>query len=161
VKAFDSISSGLLLRIIFSFAIITWCAGFSFVQIFPQSNPVNIILPFVKYSYSIVCHQDGDKSFLINGMQLFVCARCTGIYAGALLTSLVVIFIKKLPLINLKIASLSLFPIIIDIVLYNSGLYSYSKTVAFITGLFPGSVLFIYILSSFEKFFKELSTFNG
>jgi uncharacterized membrane protein len=37
---------------------------------------------------SLVCHQRPDRSFHLAGMQLPVCARCTGIYAGAALLSL-------------------------------------------------------------------------
>ena len=31
-----------------------------------------------------ICHQIGERSFHINGQQLPLCARCTGIYMGAL-----------------------------------------------------------------------------
>lgn len=29
-----------------------------------------------------VCHQQPERSFFLNGLQLPLCARCTGIYAG-------------------------------------------------------------------------------
>lgn len=32
---------------------------------------------------SLVCHQIADRSFHLDGAQMAVCARCTGIYAGA------------------------------------------------------------------------------
>ena len=34
---------------------------------------------------ALVCHQRPDRSFFLNGHQLPVCARCTGLYIGALL----------------------------------------------------------------------------
>lgn len=152
-------SQGILFKCILFFIIFCWCMGFSIIPLFP-SNPLSMLLPFARYSYSLVCHQDEAKSFIINNIHLFVCARCTGIYTGALLSSLITIFIFRLPRISLRIASFSLFPIIIDWIMYNSGVYNYSKNAAFISGLFPGSVLFVYILNSFGNFFEECDTFN-
>jgi hypothetical protein len=37
----------------------------------------------------MVCHQRPERSFSLFGAQLPVCARCTGIYAGAALTAVV------------------------------------------------------------------------
>lgn len=40
---------------------------------------------FVGFSYaagSVVCHQLPDRSFHLYGVQLPVCARCTGLYLG-------------------------------------------------------------------------------
>ena len=39
-----------------------------------------------------------------------------------------------------------------DILFYYTGLYGYSKIIAFGTGLFSGSVTFIYILNEFENY---------
>ena len=33
---------------------------------------------------SVVCHQRADRSFQLGNAQLPVCARCTGLYAGAI-----------------------------------------------------------------------------
>lgn len=35
---------------------------------------------------SAICHQDSTHSFLVNGRQMPLCARCTGMYLGALLS---------------------------------------------------------------------------
>jgi uncharacterized membrane protein len=32
---------------------------------------------------AVICHQRADRSFHVSGAQLAVCARCTGLYAGA------------------------------------------------------------------------------
>ncbi len=34
--------------------------------------------------FALVCHQMGERSFHVAGAQLAVCARCLGLYAGAL-----------------------------------------------------------------------------
>ena len=38
---------------------------------------------------SVVCHQRPERSFEVGGQPFPVCARCTGIYAGAALTAVV------------------------------------------------------------------------
>jgi uncharacterized membrane protein len=38
---------------------------------------------------SLICHQQPDRSFHLGLAQLPVCARCTGLYAGAVIGSLV------------------------------------------------------------------------
>jgi uncharacterized membrane protein len=37
---------------------------------------------------SVVCHQDPERSFTFGGIPIPVCARCTGLYAGAVLGAL-------------------------------------------------------------------------
>ena len=32
---------------------------------------------------ALICHQRPERSFVVNGRQVPVCARCTGLYAGA------------------------------------------------------------------------------
>ena len=40
-------------------------------------------LAFIYAMGSVICHQLPDRSFFINGQQLPVCARCTGLYLSA------------------------------------------------------------------------------
>ncbi len=50
------------------------------------------------HAFHLLCHQDADRSFLIDGTQMAVCARCIGIYSsfftGVILMP-VLILIKK------------------------------------------------------------------
>lgn len=42
---------------------------------------------FVEFAYaigSVICHQIPDRSFFLDGRQLPVCARCTGLYLGGI-----------------------------------------------------------------------------
>src|SRR5205823_10771490 len=41
----------------------------------------------IRKFFSIVCHQDPDRSFWIAGAPVAVCVRCLGIYLGAALGS--------------------------------------------------------------------------
>jgi uncharacterized membrane protein len=49
-----------------------------------ESRVGSIASAFVYIAGSIVCHQRPERSFHFNGAQLPVCARCTGLYAGAM-----------------------------------------------------------------------------
>jgi uncharacterized membrane protein len=147
-------------RIIVFFLAGLWCTGILSVFLIKTGSIPPVLYPFLKYTYSIVCHQQGAKCFSFYGSNLLVCARCTGIYAGALFAIFIFIFIKKIPVINFKMALYSVSPVLADVILYNAGLYNYSKTIAFITGLLPGSVLILYILNSFENFFEDLKSVN-
>ncbi len=39
----------------------------------------------VRAGGSIICHQDGGRSFSIGGVPLAVCSRCIGLYAGGVI----------------------------------------------------------------------------
>jgi uncharacterized membrane protein len=84
-----------------------------------------------------VCHQRPDRSFFVNGHQLAVCARCTGIYTGAA---------AALPLALAIGASLSAFrarallaiagaPTLITWSLEFAGFFPFSNTVRYLAGL--------------------------
>ena len=62
----------------------TWMATLA-----QPSIPAFLFALFVYAVGGVVCHQLPDRSFLLWGRQLPVCARCTGIYAGAAAAALV------------------------------------------------------------------------
>ena len=45
---------------------------------------------------SVICHQRADRSFHLFAEQLPVCARCTGLYAGAALTAIAQLWGRRL-----------------------------------------------------------------
>lgn len=63
------------LRIFLFFIVSFWCAGFAAHALIPEIlfTPHS---PFLKLFYSGVCHQNAERTFLINDHALFVCARC-------------------------------------------------------------------------------------
>ena len=54
----------------------------------PSSWPAQLLAAAVYGFGGVICHQRVDRSFHMFAEQLPVCARCTGLYAGAALTAL-------------------------------------------------------------------------
>ncbi len=149
------IRSKLFIRMFFFIALLLWCIGFSAGSLFPSSQITAVLYPLLKHAYSDVCHQLPSKTFVIAGHPLLVCARCTGIYSGALLISFVSLFFLKNLNIGIKLLYAALVPVLLDVILSTAKIYIYSKYLAFATGLFFGSVVFIYILAAVENNFIE------
>lgn len=81
-----------------------------------------------------------------------VCSRCAGIYAGGLFASLLLFYsleIKSRKLIQLFIAASAL--MLIDVAGSTFGVYHYSKSLAFSTGLFFGLIVGIFIFAQLIK----------
>lgn len=110
----------------------------------------------IKFFYSPVCHQKIEKSFTCNHLQFMVCARCTGIYFGAMITA----FLNLLPVtvsISKRLFFYSTIPMIIDIIFINLGVYNYNKVISFITGNIFGASVFIFIFEVVKDYFLELT----
>jgi len=147
-------------RVIVFFIVLLWCAGFSMNALFPHNGAI-IFYPVLKHAYSGVCHQIAYKTFEVNNLHFLVCARCTGIYFGALLSLLCLIFLTRNLGFPLKYFFISGIPMILDVICYTTGVYNYSKWIAFSTGILFGSTAIVYILFSIENFlFKELTEKN-
>jgi uncharacterized membrane protein len=85
-----------------------------------------------------------------------VCARCTGIYFGAMIASL----LNLLPVsvsISKRFLIYSALPMIIDVIMLNAEIYHYNKLVAFITGNIFGASVFIFIFEIIKDYFFELT----
>lgn len=153
------IKSRFFLRITLFFLSLIWFAGI--ISPCVDVNFAHINYPILKLLYSHVCHQTTDKSFFCNNNQFLVCSRCSGIYSAVLLTSFIILFINKH--LTAKTSYLVLFsiPMLLDVILYSIGIYEYSKSIAFITGLLFGSVVFLYILSGIENSFYQKSNLTN
>ena len=144
-------------RIFLMVSLFAWCFGFSFNSLFNGTIEAGITYPFLKKIFHIVCHQLDEKTFTINGAKLLVCARCTGIYLGGLASSITSVFYIRRFSLRIKLLYISMLPMLIDVAATSFKIYNYSKPLAFSTGIFFGSVVFIYILSAIENNFTDKS----
>ena len=132
-----------------------WCFGIFFPVLFKSDESYLFSRVFLDKVYSLICHRDNAKSFFISGEKLEVCARCTGIYLGALIFSIPALLFPGIKPHSKRLLYSGMVIMATDIVLYSTGIYDYSKWVAFLTGLILGSVCILYIFDGIEEYFLE------
>ena len=135
--------------------VLLWFTGIILPFIAIHFNGVLHITAFTKILYSPVCHQDADKFFCFNSICTAVCARCFGIYGGALLTSVFVLAVNIKKCVHIKFLFFSAVPLLLDVLLTNAGFYSYSKPAAALTGFIFGSAAFYYFCYGIKLLIKE------
>lgn len=139
------------IRLIFFLTLTVWVSGIissTIINIPGYNFIVNIF-------FSTTCHQNPDKTFILNSGFLPVCSRCFGIYSGAFICSLLVLFQDKKFKLTLHPFILFSSVLLTDVVLVLLNIYRYSQMIAFTTGIFFGSTVFLYILSVFENSFSK------
>jgi uncharacterized membrane protein len=141
---------------IFLFLLITiWLLGV-FIEFFiPFQNNLIYLFPFLENIYSTVCHQQPVKLLDITGGHTLVCARCSGIYIGGFISAFILLFVSKVNFKDGKLMIVASIPMAIDVLLYSSGVYNYSKTIALITGLLLGSIGIAYIYNGLQKLVEK------
>jgi len=143
-------------KYLFLFLTVLWCAGFM-LPVLPDFSGKPIVHQLLKYNYSLVCHQSESASIYLGNDQLLVCARCSGIYAGALLILLLALIKSFSIKYSLKPLFLFSAPLAIDALAIRLGIYSYSKIIALISGFLFGAVLIFYVLDSVKNSFHLLN----
>ncbi|HOJ06844.1 MAG: DUF2085 domain-containing protein [Ignavibacteriota bacterium] len=139
----------LLLRFFLFTASVIWLTGI--ISPCLDIGLFRALYPFQKQVYSIVCHQDINKSFNCSNIYFLVCARCSGIYLGSAIISLAVILVNRPIKIKTKLLVLLSLPLLADVLFTTIKLYNYNKLLSAITGLLFGSIVFLYILSAIEN----------
>jgi len=130
----------------------------------PYLYDKNRFLSLLIYSiYSQICHQLPERSYYIFNHKIGVCARCFGIYTGALLGMLIYPFVRRLD--NFKIPNrwyliLALLPMGVDGTTQLLGLRESFNELRFITGFIVGFVALFYILPVFLGVIKEKKVFR-
>ncbi len=123
--------------------------------IIPQFDDLTFLYPFLKILYSHVCHQQPEKVLSIDGHNLLVCSRCAGIYIGSLLSSLILLFVPIFKISNIKYLIFATAPMLIDVILYSIGVYTYSKELALFSGILFGIAGIIYIYNGLQILLAE------
>jgi len=135
-------------KILILLFILFWFIGIFFLPLFQFLEKTVFIFPFLKDLYGNVCHQEIAKTLHINGYALLVCARCTGIYLGAFIFSIISLAVTKKFYQNKILLPAVVTIVIIDVLLSTFGFVVYSKISAFATGFLLGSVSFIYFYNA-------------
>jgi len=108
------------------------------------------------FLFSGVCHQLPSRSFFICGFPLAVCHRCTGIYLGLFLGSLIVNrFIHRSPGERRVWALVFVTPLLLDVLLSHGGLWTGTSLTRFLTGLLFGNLLSSLFLRGIEEWMEE------
>jgi len=139
----------LLVRIAAISFLSIWVVGFLLPLLYSLSNPLLDI--FITRIYSTVCHQEGAKCISAGDNSMLVCARCAGIYSGALIASFFVLSNIR-NIFNYRILLFSIIPLLMDVFLTTSGVYEYKHLLSFSTGIIAGNVLFVLIIAEVESF---------
>ena len=146
----------LSIRVIIFFLLAVWCIGFFFEWLIPLNEKLLTLLPFLHQTYSLICHQEKVKLITSHGFESLVCSRCAGIYIGLLTGSLLSIFRKPLKNPSIKILLICTALMLLDITAYSTGIYHYSKLIAFITGFLLGSAAFSYFYNGLIQLLIEI-----
>lgn len=142
--------------LILFFLFLIWFLGI-FIEWFIKIDQHFVFaLPYLQKTYSLVCHQEKNKLLLFGGIETLTCARCTGIYLGLLVSSLLVLFRLPKWKLNINILLIAAAPMIADVLLTSLNIYAYSKLIAFFTGLLLGSFGFFYLYAGFNNLILEL-----
>jgi uncharacterized membrane protein len=100
-------------------------------------------------AFAVFCHQRPERSYFIDGHQLAVCSRCTGIYGGFVLTLLLYPLIRSLknpvtpPPSWLLLAAL---PVAIDFGVNFFGFWQNTHASRLLTGALLGGAVVFYVM---------------
>ena len=114
-----------------------------------RAGQYNLISGTLYQALSYVCHQQPQRSFFIAGQPLAVCARCTGVYAGFALTTLLYpLFtsLRRTSAPDRKWLFIATARLAIDFGLGLLGFWNNTHGSRFITGALFGSVGLLYVM---------------
>ena len=155
-KSFNPAFTSYLLKVILALLLLLWCAG-SLYPFLVSNNINHVVSTFLNHSYSLVCHQAEHKLFYLDGSSTYLCARCTGIYAGALFMAVSMLMINLRTNISLKPLIITSSIILLDVIFVNAHFYNYTSWIAFTSGFLFGAVIYIYVFDVLEKYLQSIS----
>ena len=100
-------------------------------------------------SFSYVCHQLPERSYFIGGHKLAVCSRCTGLYAGFALATILYPLVRSLRQTEApprKWLFLAAAPLAVDFSLTFLGIWENTHSSRLITGALLGAVSVFYVM---------------
>ena len=122
-----------------------------------QSHSFGNAASVLYFSFSRICHQIPDRSFFIYGHPLPVCQRCSGIYLGLLLGSLIGNhFIHRSPQTRRFWILAACIPMSLDVLLSYLGLWDGTGPIRFFTGLWFGGLLSTILVRGLTELWMEV-----
>jgi len=114
-----------------------------------QANAHPVFASSIYKVFSFVCHQIPERSFHLAGHQFAVCSRCTGLYAGFAVATLIYPLAHSLTRTDTprrRWLILAAVPLLIDFSLTYFGVWSNTHLTRFSTGALLGSVAVFYVM---------------
>lgn len=142
------------IRLLIFLLLFFWCLGFFLPLLGSITNNTSLLIWFVSYNYSLVCHQSEPNGINLFNSNLLVCTRCAGIYLGALLSTFFLLLGSRRLNLNRKLIYIFAIPIIFDAVSIRAGFYPYSQFITFLTGILFGTIVILFIIEAIEKSFQ-------
>lgn len=100
-------------------------------------------------AFSYVCHQIPERSFFIAGHQFAVCSRCTGLYTGFTVATVVYPLVRSLRQTEApprKWLFIAAAPLAIDFTVGFLGIWENTQSSRFATGALLGAVAVFYVM---------------
>lgn len=130
-----------------------WVGGAVLAPLFetapPEGGKAPLFISPVYHVYGQVCHQIAERSFSLAGQPLAVCARCLGIYVGALGALMLYPSVRSLRRIDpprRRWFIMALIPMAVDFAGDYLGFFENTLASRAITGLIAGAAAAFYIL---------------
>jgi uncharacterized membrane protein len=145
---------GYLLYIV---CIMLWVLAIFLAPLLAESPPLRPAAGLIYGVCSGVCHQNPDRSLHLWGQPMAVCARCTFIYLGVLLSSSAfpILRLTQPPRIRYLFAAAA--PLVLDAGSQLLGLRESTNTIRAVTGLVFGLTLALYVAPEAEETFSQLA----
>ena len=124
-----------------------WCGGIVLAPVLSSVLPT--VSGFLYSLYAPICHQIDARSLHVVGEKLGVCARCSSIYFGFLLSLIVYPFVRELSRPSLPTrhwVALAVVPMIVDVILTYAGIHTSTLVTRAFTGVMFGSIMPYYII---------------
>ena len=148
-----NISARVILTVIWGAIIITALAAPLLL-----SSPFQTAAFFTYLPFSFICHQMPERSFMLLGHPLAVCHRCSGIYLGFFLGTLLSSFLLRIPRRLWRACVLSAVSFLaLDALLPLTGIWIGFWLCRFLTGLIFGVVAAPFSVIGLDEILKTLS----
>jgi len=138
--------------------VLIWCL-LILTAPFLASQQLKLQSGFIYLFFSKICHQHPDRSFFIWDKQLAVCVRCSGLYFGFLIGTLLFPVFRSFKNFNPRrryLFFIAVIPITIDLFLTIFRIWQNTFFSRFSTGLFLGTIVAFFVIPGICSLRREM-----